>query len=161
MDLVKGPLFAHLSLLPLYLESVTACWLVNMAALETYTESVTIGDDCSINSYLAFVSTLMNREQDVRELRARGIVDGFSDQHTLDFFEGLSPYLTPGHAYLRTILDIQEYKQGRWLWIAVYRFLHSNRKTIATVLPVFSVLVGILHISLYLTDERSSLVLVN
>ncbi|XP_066342201.1 UPF0481 protein At3g47200-like [Miscanthus floridulus] len=155
MDLVKGPLFAHLSLVPLYLESVTACWLVNMAALETYTESATMGDDCSINSYLAFVSSLMNREQDVRELRARGIVDGFSDQHTLDFFEGLSQYLTPGHVYLRTMLDIQEYKKGRWLWIAVYRFLHSNWKTIATVLPVVSVLVGILKTLLSLKQHTS------
>ncbi|XP_066342197.1 UPF0481 protein At3g47200-like [Miscanthus floridulus] len=135
MDLVRGHFFADLSLLPLYLDSVTACWLVNMAALETYTENFMTGGDCSITSYLTFVSTLMNREQDVRELRARGIVDGFSDRQTLEFFEGL--------AYFRTILAIHEYTQERRLWTTVYRFLYNNRKIIATVLPIIGVLVGI------------------
>jgi hypothetical protein len=114
-----------------------------MAAFEMYTENFWTGGDCSITSYLTFVSTLMTQENDVRELRTRGIVDGFSDKKTLDFFEGLYPHLTPGHAYFRTILAIHEYTQERRLWIAVYRFLYNNRKIIATVLPIIGVLVGI------------------
>lgn len=43
MDLVRGHFFVDLSLQPLYLDSTTACWLVNMAALETYTENFMTG----------------------------------------------------------------------------------------------------------------------
>ncbi|CAL4979046.1 unnamed protein product [Urochloa decumbens] len=142
MGIVEGPFFAQLSLVPLLLQIDTASWLVNMAAFEMYTESMWT-DDCSINSYLAVVSLLITRKEDVRELRTKGIVQGFSDQGTLDFFDGLSTYLCACHAYEQTIVDLEDYKRKRWLWIAVYRFLYSNARTIATVLSVVGVLVGI------------------
>ncbi|CAO2142612.1 unnamed protein product [Urochloa humidicola] len=143
MGIVKGLLCAQLSLPPLHLEMATACWLVNMAAFEMYTEAVWT-NDCSINSYLAIVSLLITSKEDVRELRAKGIVQGFGgDQTTLDFFEGLSWYLCPGHAYVHTIVDLEDYKRKRWLWIAIYRFLYNNGRTILTVLSLVGVLVGI------------------
>jgi hypothetical protein len=38
---------------------------------------------------------------------------------------------------------LQEYRQERWLWIAVHRFLYNNIKTIATVFSIVGVLAGL------------------
>ncbi|TVU23808.1 hypothetical protein EJB05_26190, partial [Eragrostis curvula] len=131
MNLVKGPLFAKLSLEPLSLDAAICCWLVNMAAFEMYVETGW-DHDCSVNSYLGMLSLLMNREGDVCELRAKGILYGLSsDRQTLEFFNDLAPDLVPGQAYLRLIADLAEYRQKRRVWIAIYRLLYKNAKTIA------------------------------
>jgi hypothetical protein len=40
-------------------------------------------------------------------------------------------------------VDLEAYRQKRRAWIAVYSFLYNNAKTIATVLSIVGVLVGI------------------
>jgi prolipoprotein diacylglyceryltransferase len=87
----------------------------------------------------------MNQENDVRELRVKHIVHGFfGDEETLEFFKSLTPILyLDGQAYLRIIVDLEAYRQKRRAWIAVYSFLYNNAKTIATVLSIVGVLVGI------------------
>ncbi|XP_066334490.1 UPF0481 protein At3g47200-like [Miscanthus floridulus] len=143
MNLMKGPLFATLSLPPLYVDSLTANWLVNMAAFEMCSEASST-DEYSVNSYLSVLSLLMNQENDVRELRVKHMVHGFfGDQQTLEFFKILTPILYPGQAYIRIIVDLETYRQKRRAWIAVYSFLYNNAKTIATVLSIVGVLVGI------------------
>ena len=144
MNLIKGPLFATLSLPPLYVDSLAANWLVNMAAFEMCTEASST-DEYAVNSYLSVLSLLMNQENDVRELRVKHIVHGFfGDEETLEFFKSLTPILyLDGQAYLRIIVDLEAYRQKRRAWIAVYSFLYNNAKTIATVLSIVGVLVGI------------------
>jgi hypothetical protein len=144
MNLMKGPLFATLSLPPLYVDSLAANWLVNMAAFEMCTEASST-DEYAVNSYLSVLSLLMNQENDVRELRVKHIVHGFfGDEETLEFFKSLTPILyLDGQAYLRIIVDLEAYRQKRRAWIAVYSFLYNNAKTIATVLSIVGVLVGI------------------
>jgi hypothetical protein len=93
MNLMKGPLFATLSLPPLYVDSLAANWLVNMAAFEMCTEASST-DEYAVNSYLSVLSLLMNQENDVRELRVKHIVHGFfGDEETLEFFKSLTPIL--------------------------------------------------------------------
>jgi len=144
MNLMKGPLFATLSLPPLYVDSLAANWLVNMAAFEMCTEASST-DEYAVNSYLSVLSLLMNQKNDVRELRVKHIVHGFfGDEETLEFFKSLTPILyLDGQAYLRIIVDLEAYRQKRRAWIAVYSFLYNNAKTIATVLSIVGVLVGI------------------
>ncbi|KAL6841627.1 hypothetical protein ACP4OV_028566 [Aristida adscensionis] len=143
MGVTRGPFFfAKLALPPLSLDSIGACWLVNMAALEMWTET-SWADDCAVNSYLAAVSLLVSQEGDVGELRARRIVQGLSDRRALEFFDGLEPGLCPGRAYWRLVVGIAEYKRKRRAWIAVYRFLYKHIKAIVKVVSVVGVLVGI------------------
>ncbi|TVU23792.1 hypothetical protein EJB05_26174, partial [Eragrostis curvula] len=141
MDLVKGPFFGKLFLPPLRLGAIIKCWLVNMAAFEMCTETY-LDHDCSVNSYLSVLSLLMNREEDVRELRVKRILHGrSSDRQILEFFNDL--VLVPGQAYARLIPGLAEYRQKRRVWIAIYRFLYKNAKTIVTILSITGLLVGI------------------
>ncbi|CAN6183332.1 unnamed protein product [Urochloa humidicola] len=142
MDIVKGAFCAKLYLPPLHLDTVTTCWLVNMAAFEMCTET-SWTDECSVNSFLSVLSLLMNQKDDVRQLRVKRILDGLSDKQTLEFFKSLSPNLLVGYAYFEIIVGLEEYRHKRRLWIAIYRFLYNNATAIATVLSVLGVLVGI------------------
>ncbi|KAL6654578.1 hypothetical protein ACP70R_008043 [Stipagrostis hirtigluma subsp. patula] len=142
INIAEGPFFATLSLPPLSLDSIGACWLVNMAAFEMWTET-SWTDDCSINSYLAVLSLLMSQEDDVGELRARRIIQGLSNHRALEFFDGLEPGLCPGRAYYRLIVGLAEYKHKRRMWISIYRFLYNNIRTILKVVSLVGVLVGI------------------
>ncbi|CAL4888448.1 unnamed protein product [Urochloa decumbens] len=155
MTIEKGPFSATLSLRPLDLSNASACLLTNMAALEMCTgDSFEVGE-YPLSSYLCVLGLLMNQENDVRELRAKRVVRGlFGDQQTLEFFKDLCPNLVAGQAYWRLFHDIEEYRQKRWVWIAIYRFVYNNAKTIVTVLSVIGVLVGIFKALLSLKQNH-------
>ncbi|OEL29461.1 hypothetical protein BAE44_0009519 [Dichanthelium oligosanthes] len=72
MSLRKKPVLGELSLSPLFLNDVTACWLVNMATLEASTAASWDSDGFVVSSYLSVVATLMDRKEDVHELRSKG-----------------------------------------------------------------------------------------
>ncbi|OEL14865.1 hypothetical protein BAE44_0024117 [Dichanthelium oligosanthes] len=77
---------------------------------------------------------LMNREEDVHELRVKRILHGdLSDQHALGFVMNLvRPLCIPDH-YARIQRQLEAYKRKRWVWIALHRFVYGNFKTIVTV----------------------------
>ncbi|CAL4983274.1 unnamed protein product [Urochloa decumbens] len=84
----------ELSLAPVALNDVTACWLVNMAAYEACLGAA-LPDNFAVSSYISVVALLVNREQDVQELRARGIVSStLSDMDTLHFFKTIVAVLS-------------------------------------------------------------------
>ncbi|CAN6177877.1 unnamed protein product [Urochloa humidicola] len=155
MTIVKGLFSATFSLRPLDLSNASACLLTNMAALEMCAgDSFQVGE-YPLSSYLCVLGLLMNQENDVRELRARRVVRGlFGDQQTLEFFKDLCPNLVAGRAYWRLFHDIEEYRQKRWLWVTIYRFVYNNAKTIVTVLSVIGVLVGIFKALLSLKQNH-------
>ncbi|KAL6653615.1 hypothetical protein ACP70R_008550 [Stipagrostis hirtigluma subsp. patula] len=149
VDIVKSCFFAKLSLPPLPLDSLNACALVNMAAYE-----ICRGGPYDVNSYLCILGMLMNKEEDVRELRTKRIVGGlFGDNQTLEFFKDQAPKLMTGPTYVRIIFDLSAYRHKRRVWIAIYRFFYKNAKTIAMVLPIIGVLVGIFE-ALYSVKQK-------
>ncbi|KAL5232317.1 hypothetical protein ABZP36_031093 [Zizania latifolia] len=142
MGIKRGPLHGKLFLTPFLMDRIVTCWLVNMVALEDCTW---VNGNCAIvGSYIAVMAMLMNREEDVHELRAKGLVTGrFSDQETLQFFKTLVKHINFGPRYFHILDDIEACRHDRWLWIALRKFVYNNIKTIVTVFTVVGVLVGI------------------
>ncbi|TVU18400.1 hypothetical protein EJB05_34495, partial [Eragrostis curvula] len=147
-------LYGELSLSPLVLNDLTACWLINMAAYEECL-GATQADNFAVSSYVSVLALLMNRKEDAQELRAKGIVNsGFCDKGTLNFFKGLAPHLHVGHRYYHVFQRLQEYKQERRVWIAIHRFFYKNIKTILAVLSVAGVLAGLFKTILSLKQPQ-------
>ncbi|PUZ61506.1 hypothetical protein GQ55_4G281200 [Panicum hallii var. hallii] len=142
MSLGKKLVLGELCLSPLFLNDVTACWLVNMAALEART--AWDSDGFVVSSYLSVVAMLMDRKEDVHELRSKGVLRSlFSNTQTLAFFKGLGQHLRLGGRYVVVLEQIESYKRNRPVRIAVHRFLYKNYKIIAAVLSIAGVIIGI------------------
>ncbi|KAG8086688.1 hypothetical protein GUJ93_ZPchr0010g8744 [Zizania palustris] len=144
MGIKRGPLFGKLFLTPFLMGNTGTCMLVNMVALE-HCIAKTWGSNCAvIGSYVAVLSMLMNREEDVHELRANGLVKGrLSDQETLQFFKTLVKHIEIGPSYKDILVQIEAYRRDRWLWIALHKLVYNNIKTIVAVFSVVGVLGGI------------------
>ena len=146
MSLQRCCLYGKLSLSPVFLSDVTACWLVNMAALEASTAGAARDDTDGfvVSSYLSVLAMLMDRKEDVHELRRRGLVHGaLSNKQALGFFKGLGQHLRFGRRYFAALEEIDSYKRYRSVRIKVYKFVYNNYKFIAAFLSVTGVLIGI------------------
>jgi hypothetical protein len=108
-------LAGQLLLSPVFLSEVTACWLVNMAALEASTASASReSDGFVVSSYLSVLAMLMDRKEDVHELRRRGLLHGaLSNKQALGFFKGLGQNLRFGGRYFAALEEIDSYKRHR------------------------------------------------
>ncbi|CAN6342990.1 unnamed protein product [Urochloa humidicola] len=149
-------LFGELSLAPLALNELTACWLLNMVAYEAFLGATQAGN-FAISSYIFLVAHLINREEDVQDLRARGIISSaMSDGDTLNFFKSAAPSLRVGNRYIEITEKIQEYTQERWIWIAIHSFIYNNFKIIVTVLSVVGVLAGLFKTIMSLKQPQQS-----
>ncbi|KAJ1261323.1 hypothetical protein BS78_09G020500 [Paspalum vaginatum] len=136
-------LFGELTLAPVVLDNLTACWLFNMEAHEACL-GATYADNFAVSSYVSVVAMLMNRQEDMQELRTEGIVvSALSDEATLAVFKDLAAHVRVGYRYYDVFQRLQEYRTERWLWIAVHRFLYRNMATILAVLSAVGVLAGI------------------
>lgn len=141
MGLEKGLFCYKLFLAPLVMDDLNACWLLNMLAFETSSATRHIN---IVRSYVLLIAMLMNREEDVHELRVKRILHGyFSDQRTLSFLQDLVDlnFLTLEHNLL--MADLEGYRRKRWMWISLHKFIYNNFKYIVTVFSVIGVLVGI------------------
>uniref|UniRef100_A0A0E0AQ97 Uncharacterized protein n=1 Tax=Oryza glumipatula TaxID=40148 RepID=A0A0E0AQ97_9ORYZ len=140
-------LFGELSLTPLFLNDFSACWLVNMTALEACTATLgghPISDGFIISSYLSLLAMLMDKEEDVHELRAKGLIHSFfSNKEMLAFFKGLARHLRLGSRYFTIIQQIEDYKHNRRPFIVVHKFFYHNWRIIVKLVSIASVLVGI------------------
>lgn len=155
MSMKKGRfLHGELSLAPVFLNELTACWLINMAAYEACV-GATQADNYAVSSYISLVALLIDREGDVKELRAKSIVHStFSDDQALGFFKLLSSRLRIGRRYYHIFECLQEYKKERWVWIVVHKFFYKNIKVIVTVLSVIGVLAGIFKTLVSLRPQK-------
>ncbi|CAO2176162.1 unnamed protein product [Urochloa humidicola] len=147
MTLRRKPFTGELSLSPLFLNEVTASWLVNMAALEASTAWDLNG--FVVTSYLSVLAMLMDREEDVHHLRAKELLRSiFSNTRTMDFFKGLAQHLRfggTGSYYITVLEQIEAYKRYRPVRIFLHRLIYGSYKTmtIASLFSIVGVLVGI------------------
>ncbi|XP_052164077.1 UPF0481 protein At3g47200-like [Oryza glaberrima] len=148
MSVKEGPVYGELSLSPMFLNDVSAGWLVNMAALEASGGATTADQSSSSSSvmcsFLSVVAMLMDREEDVHQLRAKQVLySTLSNAQTLDFFKRISQHLGFGHRYFYILQQINKFKQGRPVRSAVHKFLYKHIRAISIILSIASVLVGI------------------
>jgi hypothetical protein len=138
----------------LFLNDVTACWLVNMAAEEASTSGATRAswwlvrsdDGFVASSYLLVLAMLMDSDDDVQQLRAKRVLHStFSNKQALRFFKGLAQHLRFGGRYVTLLMEIDSYKRHRAVRIAIHKLFYNSFKamTIATLFSIVGVLVGI------------------
>ncbi|KAF7041224.1 hypothetical protein CFC21_051047 [Triticum aestivum] len=142
----KTFLSAEIFLAPLLLDDIRSCWLVNMAAFEVCLGMAAGAHQSTavVCSYLAVLAMLMDREEDVHELRSKRLVQGeLTNKETLDFFKMLVKCISGGPLYIQIMEEVEAYKLNRWMWIKVHQFVYKNFKAIVTVLSITGVLVGI------------------
>ncbi|XP_052166197.1 UPF0481 protein At3g47200-like [Oryza glaberrima] len=138
-------LLGELSLTPFFLNDFTACWLVNMAALEACTATDPISDDgFIISSYLSLLAMLMDKEEDVHELRAKGLIHSFfSNKEMLAFFKGFERHLRLGSRYFTIIQQIEHYKRNKRASIVIHKLVYNNWRIIVKLVSIASVIMGI------------------
>ncbi|CAL4990695.1 unnamed protein product [Urochloa decumbens] len=136
----KGAFFPELSMAPLSLDNTHASWLVNMAAFVLCTTPDFLDEDAEKEdsaacSYLLLLCMLLHREEDVHQLRTKGILQGagLTNKEVLRFFTSLHNCLGLGSCYGLVMLQIESYRIRRWVWIKVYAFVCRNWKTIVGV----------------------------
>jgi hypothetical protein len=140
----------ELSLAPLCLNDMSANCLVNMAALELCTTlNFTVAEDeaSAVCSYLILFALLVDKEEDVQELRANLLLRGggrgeLTNSEVLDFFTSLRG-LRLGSCYVWIMEDIKNYKAKRQLRTTVHAFVYKNIKTIVIAISVIATLVAI------------------
>jgi hypothetical protein len=145
----KGNLFAELSLAPLSLDDTRASVLLNMAALELcVTSSFHDADDeaSAVCSYLLLLGMLVDREEDVHELRARRVLQGgggLSNTKALSFLTSVQG-LRLGSRYVRIMEEIEDYKVNRRTRTKLHAFVYRNVKVIVAVISAIAALVSII-----------------
>jgi len=144
----KGSLFAELSLAPLSLDDTRASVLLNMAALELcVTSSFHDADDeaSAVCSYLLLLGMLVDREEDVHELRARRVLQGggLTNREALRFLTSVQG-LRLGSRYVRTMEEIEDYKVNRRTRTKLHAFVYRNVKVIVAVISVIAALASII-----------------
>jgi hypothetical protein len=120
-----------------------------MAALELCTTSnFTHGADeeSAVCSYLLFLAMLVDKEEDVQELRTKRLLQGgggLSNREALDFLASVQG-LRLGSRYVCIMEDIQNYREKWRTRTSVHAFLYRNIKIIAAVLSAIVTIVSIL-----------------
>jgi hypothetical protein len=144
--------FPKLSMAPLCLDNTRASWLVNMVALELSTTRDFFDDKADIRdsaacSYLLLLCMLVHREEDVHQLRTKGILKGgagLTNKEALRFFTSLRSCLRPGKDYAYVMLQIARYRLRMWIWIMLYAFGCRNWKTIVGIGSAIGAFAGII-----------------
>ncbi|CAD6252888.1 unnamed protein product [Miscanthus lutarioriparius] len=145
----KGAVFTKLSLAPLSLDHDRASYLVNMAALELCTvESFGAATDevSAVCSYLLLLANLVYREEDVQELRERGLLQiggGLTNSEALAFFTSVRG-LRFGPCYHRIMEQIKTYRDNSLMKTKLHAFLHNHKKTLAAVVTGIGAVGGII-----------------
>ncbi|KAL5555125.1 hypothetical protein UlMin_037361 [Ulmus minor] len=130
-----GLLSGCLRLRPVLVDNSTAGKLLNLIAYEMCPDyhCKTTGDsesyDYGISSYLSFLDSLIDIEQDVKDLRAANILRHrlSSDADVANLFNEISPNSLPEDAYRDVNSQIQKYYERKIpIWIAQFRQQHLS-----------------------------------
>uniref|UniRef100_A0ACD5TSX0 Uncharacterized protein n=1 Tax=Avena sativa TaxID=4498 RepID=A0ACD5TSX0_AVESA len=148
----KGGFCADLVLPPLYLTEANATWLVNMAAFELcktpdfYDDDDADDEDSAVCSYLHLFAMLLDKKQDVHELRKKHVIEGggLTSKEALDFFTCIGKNMRLGQCYLDIIIKIENFKRKRSPLLKFFLFLKKHKNRIMALASLTALGVGIL-----------------
>ncbi|CAO2149293.1 unnamed protein product [Urochloa humidicola] len=141
--------FPELSVPPLALDRDRASLLVNMAALEQCMFihfSDAPEEDSAVCSYFRLLSVLAQREEDVHELRVRGVLQGgggLTNEEVLRFLTTPQD-MRLGLSYRRIMGQIQNYKDKWPKKTQLHALYYNNKKIIAGAVSVIISVGGII-----------------
>ncbi|CAD6255450.1 unnamed protein product [Miscanthus lutarioriparius] len=147
----KGDVFIELSLAPLSLDRHRASHLVSMAAfelctIESFGARSARDEDSAVCSYVMLLANLVYREEDVQELRERGLLQrggGLTNSEALAFFTSVQG-LRFGPCYTRIMKQIKNYRDNSRMKTKLHAFVHYHKKTIAAVVTGIGAVGGII-----------------
>ncbi|KAM3271250.1 hypothetical protein ACQJBY_041803 [Aegilops geniculata] len=150
--------FGQLSLPPLVLRHTTIDLLLNMLAFE-----LLYPDNYDTRSYVAgyfgMLSALMSREEDVRQLRRKGIIQTtLGDMEVIRLLRKLEPHTNGLKAEFTTYLvrpKINDFFKRLGIWIEFHRFVYKNLKFLIAIASFLSVSLSILKAILALQGGSS------
>ncbi|KAJ1277018.1 hypothetical protein BS78_05G261900 [Paspalum vaginatum] len=137
MGLKRGAVSTELYMAPLALDRNRASHIVNMAAHELCTVESFSSKDCgtedsAVCSYLLLLSMLVSREEDVQELRLKGLLHGgggLTNKEVLDFFSSVRS-IRLGKRYTHILKLIENYKEDSPVWTKLHAFWYNNKTAI-------------------------------
>ena len=99
----------------------------------------------AVCSYLLLLGMLVDREEDVHELRARRVLQGrgLTNREALRFLTSVQG-LRLGSRYVRTMEEIEDYKVNRRTRTKLHAFVYRNVKVIVAVISVIAALASII-----------------
>ncbi|KAH7842184.1 hypothetical protein Vadar_002393 [Vaccinium darrowii] len=110
---------AILTLPRIVIDDTTKSMLLNLAAFEACPD---YANDLGVTSYICFMDTIIDQDEDVKVLRSRGILMNYlgSDKHVADLFNEITTELAPNpDAYLQVKRRIENHHQNCMkTWIA-------------------------------------------
>ncbi|KAL5812150.1 hypothetical protein ACOSQ3_027100 [Xanthoceras sorbifolium] len=148
-----------LKLPPIIIDDSTKSLLLNMVG---YEESRDLTDDFGVSSYICFMGSLIDRAEDVKELRSKGILMNFlgTDQQVVELFTEMAENLVWNpYAYANVKEKVERhYKNKIKNWMA--EWLNTNFISPWTVLAligaIYALFVSILEAyqSIYPADQK-------
>nr|AGT15960.1 hypothetical protein SHCRBa_160_F01_F_190 [Saccharum hybrid cultivar R570] len=154
----KGSVFTELCLAPLSLDRDSASYLINMTAIELCTVDsfgAATADDSAVCSYLLLLANLVCREEEVQELREKGLLQrggGLTNAEVLAFFSCFQ-VLRMGPLYSGTMAEIEGYRDKSTMRTELHAFVYTHKKTIAAVVTGIGAVLGIIGTLLSIKKE--------
>ncbi|KAG1371139.1 UPF0481 protein [Cocos nucifera] len=137
-----------LSLPKIVIDDLTRSRFLNMIALEMCMGKE---DDYGITSFVWFLDCLIDRAEDVRELREQGILLNAlgSDEQVAELFNELATNLAPDYRAYGTVLEgISKHRSNRFK-VSIYTFLNTHFSSpwtaIAFIAAVFLLVLSVIQ----------------
>ncbi|EMS57543.1 hypothetical protein TRIUR3_26357 [Triticum urartu] len=155
----RWQLFGRLSLPPFILDHTNVALLLNMLTFELFYWD-NDHNRSNVAAYFGMLSALMIREEDVRQLRRKGIVvTTLSDKEVIKLFNKLGAHTNGRNAQASTYLtraNINDFFKRQRMWISIHRFIYNNLKFLIAIGSFLSVTLSILKAILALPAGSSS-----
>ncbi|XP_008800266.1 UPF0481 protein At3g47200-like [Phoenix dactylifera] len=135
-----GIVCGTLSLPKIVIDDLTRSQYLNMIALEMCSGSA---GDYGITSFAWFLDCLIDRAEDVRELREKEILINAlgSDEQVAELFNEIATDLAPDYrAYVQVLTGISDHRKAKFK-VSIFRFLDTHFSSPWTAIAFFAALV--------------------
>ncbi|KAH7844634.1 hypothetical protein Vadar_030116 [Vaccinium darrowii] len=130
------------------IDDTTKAMLLNLAAFEACPDNT---NDLGVTSYICFMDSIIDQEEDVKLLRSKGILMNYlgSDKQVADLFNDITTELAPSpHAYVQVKTCIENHHKSSWKpWIAEWHhtYFRSPWTGIAVAAAILAITLAVVQ----------------